>query len=301
MSVATQDLATVVAPVVTPEQIEIVRRTIYPGASDDNLALHLHECKRRGLHPMDRLIFPSTRQGRYTPITSIDYFRTQAAASGEMAGSDDAAYEIDNDGSLNATVTVYRLTRGERYAYTATARTAEYRPDAGPSNNADRMWRRMPFFMIAKCAEALALRKAFPQQLGGLYVAEELGGEPGPESDAVVDTTTGEELPRSTAPTTPPPSGYRYIDAIHEDGDWLHVLFYDSTRQRPAERYKTKLAKVATKLRLAYSNKLPVALDITPNRQRGEPGYVNAVEIGERPVDLDAADAARDLTDDPPA
>jgi hypothetical protein len=80
---------------------------------------------------------------------------------------------FDKD-ARTATVTVYRLTRGTRYAYSATARYNEYVPDPGPNGRGDVMWKRMPHVMLGKCAEALALRKAFPQQLGGLYVKEEL-------------------------------------------------------------------------------------------------------------------------------
>ena len=155
------------APTVTRDQLDLVRRTVAAGATDAELELFLFDCHRRGVHPLDRLIHFTKRGGRYTPITSIDFLRGRAHDTGEMAGSDDAVFDRDIQ---VATVTVYRLTRGVRYAYTATARYTEYVPAEGQ----DRMWHKMPHTMLGKCAEALALRKAFPQQLGGLYVKEEL-------------------------------------------------------------------------------------------------------------------------------
>jgi phage recombination protein Bet len=155
------------APTVTRDQLDLVRRTVAAGATDAELELFLFDCQRRGVHPLDRLIHFTKRGGRYTPITSIDFLRGRAHDTGEMAGSDDAVFDQDIQ---VATVTVYRLTRGVRYAYTATARYTEYVPAAGQ----DHMWHKMPHTMLGKCAEALALRKAFPQQLGGLYVKEEL-------------------------------------------------------------------------------------------------------------------------------
>ena len=117
------------------------------------------------------MIHFTKRSGRYTPVVGIDYLRGRAADTGEMAGSDDAVFDKD---ARTATVTVYRLTRGTRYAYSATARYTEYVPDPGPNGRGDTLWRKMPHVMLGKCAEALALRKAFPQQLAGLYVKEEL-------------------------------------------------------------------------------------------------------------------------------
>jgi phage recombination protein Bet len=159
------------APIVTRDQLDLIKRTVAVGATDAELELFLFDCQRRGVHPLDRLIHFTKRSGRYTPITSIDFLRGRAHDTGEMAGSDDVVFDKD---ARTATVTVYRLTRGTRYAYSATARYGEYVPDPGPNGRGDVMWKRMPHVMLGKCAEALALRKAFPQQLGGLYVKEEL-------------------------------------------------------------------------------------------------------------------------------
>jgi phage recombination protein Bet len=155
------------APVVTRDQLALIKKTVAVGATDAELELYLYDCQRRGVHPLDKLIYFTRHGGRYTPITSIDFLRGRAHDTGEMAGSDDPVFDKD---ARTATVTVYRLTRGTRYAYSATARYSEYVPAPGQ----DHMWKRMPHVMLGKCAEALALRKAFPQQLGGLYVKEEL-------------------------------------------------------------------------------------------------------------------------------
>jgi hypothetical protein len=95
--------------------------------------------------------------------------RIRAAESGEMAGSDDPVFVSEGQDMYSATVTVYRLTQGQRFAYTATARWAEYKPEQN-----DFMWRKMKHTMLGKCAEALALRKGFPRQLAGLYAKEEM-------------------------------------------------------------------------------------------------------------------------------
>ncbi len=153
---------------VSGDQLDLVKRTVANGATDAELKLFLFDCQRRGVHPLDKLLHFTKRGGKYTPVTSIDFMRSQAAMSGEMAGSDDPVF-VEADGKLvSASVTVYRLTQGQRFGYAATARWSEYCPDNAP------MWKRMPHTMLGKCAEALALRKAFPQQLAGLYSREEM-------------------------------------------------------------------------------------------------------------------------------
>ena len=95
------------------------------------------------------------------------------------AGSEDIVYKDEHEEVLNnqkvsvpgsATATVHKLMGGERYPFTATARWREYYP----GDKQGYMWTKMPFGQLGKCAEALALRKAFPKQLSGLYAPEEM-------------------------------------------------------------------------------------------------------------------------------
>ena len=148
-------------PVVTPEQLDLIKRTVAKDATADELKLFFYDCQRQGVHPLDKLIHFTKRAGKYTPITSIDFMRSRAADSGECAGNDDPIFHTKEGEKFPecATVTVYRMVQGERCAFTATARWSEYVPEQAF------MWKKMPYTMLGKCAEALALRSAFPQDL----------------------------------------------------------------------------------------------------------------------------------------
>lgn len=156
---------------VTVEQTELIKRTICQGATEQEMQLFFFDCKRRGVHPLDRLIHFTKRSGKYTPITSIDFFRQRAHSSGAYAGEEPPAFELLTSGAPDVcTYTVYRIVQGVRCPWTAKARWDEYYP----GDSLGFMWKKMPFLMLAKCAEALALRKAFPAELQGLYVKEEM-------------------------------------------------------------------------------------------------------------------------------
>lgn len=157
--------------IITDEQVALIKQTVAKDATNAELELFFYDCRRRGVHPLDKLIHFTKRGGKYTPITSIDYMRSQAAETGEYAGSDDPLFSgTAKAADFTATATVYRLVQGQRCAFTATARWSEY----CPGNNQDHMWKKMPYTMLGKCAEGLALRKGFPQQLSGLYSPEEM-------------------------------------------------------------------------------------------------------------------------------
>jgi phage recombination protein Bet len=207
------------APVVTPIQRDLIRRTIAHGATDDELQLYFYDCARQGIHPLDKLLFFTKRGGKYTPVTSIDLMRTRAAETNEYAGSDDAEFErFDDSGPpMAATVRVWRLTQGQRFSYTATARWTEY----FPGELAGQLWLKMPHTMLAKCAEALALRKAFPRQLAGLYAAEELEQADHPASAAPTPPPAGRPVPPTVQPArvSPAPAGWHvYAPSDLRDG-----------------------------------------------------------------------------------
>lgn len=187
------------------EQIDLVWRTVFPQSNEDELRLYLHDCARQNVHPLDKLIHPQIRvdrkgNRRYTAITSIDLMRSRAEDTGHYAGNDDPVFEGEaGKAGFIARVTVWKMVEGQRCGFTASARWAEYKPDE------DFMWRKMPHGMLGKCAEALALRKAFPRQLHGLYAKEEMD-----QADPPVPTYTPPKeasVPKAKAPSRTIPDG----------------------------------------------------------------------------------------------
>lgn len=168
-----------------PEKVELLKRTIAQGTTDDEFELFVHVCKRTGLDPFARQIYAIKRNTKRGPVmsiqTGIDGYRTIAQRTGEYAGQDDAAFETDSSNRpLSATVTVYRIVKGVRCPYTATARWKEYFASTS-------MWDKMPFNQLSKCAEALALRKGFPAELSGVYTHDEMDQADRAEPREVVD------------------------------------------------------------------------------------------------------------------
>jgi phage recombination protein Bet len=181
---------------ITRGQIDLIKRTIFIGAEDDEMRLFFYECRRRGVHPMDRLIYPVVRRDkegarRVTFQMGIDYLRAAGEETGRYVGQEPPTYgspmkqefeEYDDSTKgwvkkeMNvpewAEVTIKRKDpeTGEVVPISHQAYWKEYYP----GQKLGHMWRKMPHNQLAKCAEAGALRKAFPRKLGGLYINEEM-------------------------------------------------------------------------------------------------------------------------------
>lgn len=168
-------------PTYTSEQVRLIKDTICRGSTDDELKLFVSQCERTGLDPFARQIhavkrWDSTLRREVLSIqTGIDGFRLIAERTGAYAGNDDPVYDVENaDHPGKATVTVWKFVNGQRIPFSRSARWNEF-VQTKKDGEVTRFWAKMPYLMLGKVAEALALRAAFPQELSGLYTTDEMG------------------------------------------------------------------------------------------------------------------------------
>lgn len=168
-------------PSFSREQVDLLKSTICRGSTDHEFELFLHACKRTGLDPFMRQIYAVKRWDsglkRETMAiqVGIDGFRSIADKTGHYAPGKETEYEYDKEGRLfAATAYVKKQTKdGTWHEISCKAFWSEYvakTKDGQPTS----MWASKGHIMLGKCAEALALRKAFPYELSGIYAAEEM-------------------------------------------------------------------------------------------------------------------------------
>lgn len=195
------------------ETLNLIKRTVCKDATNDEFQLFVAQCKRTGLDPFSRQIyFAKDKSGKVQMQSTIDGFRVVANRNPNYAGQTptlwcgkDGEWKdvwLSDDYPSAAKVGVHRHDFKEPMY--ATALWKEYAPYF--NNNLSFAWKQRPALMLAKCAEALALRKACPNELSGLYTNDEMKEKPEEnnvsevireaiEDEHMVDIETGEVIP----------------------------------------------------------------------------------------------------------
>lgn len=209
----------------TEKQLAVLHENLgVDKATPAELAMFFDQCQRTGLNPWARQIYMIGRwdytanRNKYQVQVSIDGARLVAERTGEYEGQT-APQWCGTDGIWRdvwleptppaaARVGVWR--KGFREPAYGVARLASY-AQTNKKGKLTMTWTKMPDVMLAKCAESLALRKAFPMELSGLYTSEEMQQMDNPES-AEAETPASE-------------TEQEYVEAeIIDDRDWLKEI-----------------------------------------------------------------------------
>ena len=204
------------------EQADLLRRTITKNLTDDEHALFMHTCERSGLDPFARHLYPVKREEwnhetrrkepHYAAEATIDGLRLTAERTGryggqlgpEWCGKDGVWRDIwtADEPPTGARVGIIRTDFQQpvwgKALYSEFVQT--YR-DGQPTP----FWEKMAANQLAKCAEALGFRKAFPREFSGIYTRDEMQqAETLEAAKASQGVTTSAAASNSDSPAPPP-------------------------------------------------------------------------------------------------
>jgi phage recombination protein Bet len=203
----------------------VLENSLYPGANPQSISLAITYCHAAGLDPMQKPVHivpmwdGKAKRMRDVIMPGVGLYRTQAARTGQYAGVTEPEFGPDVTEELGGQKIIFpawckvsvkrMMANGTIVEFAATERWKEnYAVKGGPDKSIapNAMWSKRPYGQLAKCTEAQALRKAFPEMTGSQPTADEMEGKP-LEYDAgqTIDNATGEIVKQETKVPEPWP------------------------------------------------------------------------------------------------
>lgn len=224
------------------ELISVLESSLYPGASGESIKLVINYCRASNLDPMRKPvhIVPiwDSKAGRSRDVImpGIGSYRIDAARTNQCAGVSEPEFGPDvteNIGGVETTYPVWcrvtvkrRLPTGELVDYTAVERWKENYAQRGGKEKSiapNTMWAKRPYAQLAKCAEAQALRKAFPE-VGSQATAEEMEGKAINDENVIEGSYVRDPKPSQKEPERLPDYTREAFEAdVAKFKKWIHA------------------------------------------------------------------------------
>lgn len=245
----------------TEKQMEILRNSICKGVSQEEFEVFIMACVKTKLDPFMKQIYAVPRKCKksdgswgtsMTIQTGIDGYRLIAERTGCYAPGPESTYVIEDGKLVSATAYIKKMTSdGTWHTVSASAHMDEYMQtftDRSGEKKPMGMWGTMPRTMLAKCAESIALRKAFPAEMSGIYTKEEMSqAESESDEEVKITETQAAEL------------DFILCDCDKNYRDWFVNMIEKNFKSRniydiPATKYPSLLEKAKERME-AYHKK----------------------------------------------
>lgn len=256
------------------EQSQMIRDSFLAGVSESKAKVLIEVARARGLNPILGQIHYVRRKSKEGETISyqvgIDGLRLIAERSGKYDGQDEPEFEFNAAGHpVACKVRVYR--KDWSRPAVGVAHWSEY-VQRKYDESVTAMWATKPRLMLAKCAEALALRKAFPNDMGGLYTAEEMAAEAHaepaqPSSTQAALPAQNERIKAAVARVAPKAEA---VDAIFTESKTIDV-------PPPVSAPKSLKEQVLAKAQAQREGPPPSPPPPTQEREPGDDSELDAV------------------------
>jgi phage recombination protein Bet len=184
-------MSNIVAREFDSKEISLIRDTVAKNASKEEFELFLYRCKNMGLDPLKpgQIFFIKYGSSPGTIVVGREGFRVRASKTGKHTGTKLGTLRDESGKCIGAWCEVYRS--DWQHPARVEVSLSEY-------NTGKSQWAKMPETMIQKVAEAAALRMAFPDELGGIYISEEM--DQASDENQSRDVGSNDEPPKEEDP-----------------------------------------------------------------------------------------------------